>query len=123
MTEIKTAKVLKKKDPLMQNSRVEETQVSVVVYRSHIYSFFRTIYAFDHKEERIAIFQERMEAAGVTCKVARCMDFLRVKTDSQTYKDVQYVVVDPSCSGSGQMQFEFLYCFRYHTMCVWGSLC
>lgn len=39
MTEIKTAKVLKKKDPLMQNSRVEETQVSVVVYRSHIYSF------------------------------------------------------------------------------------
>lgn len=109
----------------MQNSRVEETQVSVVVYRSHIYSFcsyFRTIYAFDHKEERIAIFQERMEAAGVTCKVARCMDFLRVKTDSQTYKDVQYVVVDPSCSGSGQMQFEFFYCLDT-VRCVFGALC
>ncbi|XP_062614692.1 28S rRNA (cytosine-C(5))-methyltransferase-like [Saccostrea cucullata] len=60
-----------------------------------------TIYAFEHKAERIAIFQERMEAAGVTCKVARCMDFLRVKTDSPAYKDVEYVMVDPSCSGSG----------------------
>ncbi|XP_061193726.1 28S rRNA (cytosine-C(5))-methyltransferase-like [Saccostrea echinata] len=60
-----------------------------------------TIYAFEHKAERIAIFQDRMEAAGVTCKVARCMDFLRVKTDSQAYKDVKYIMVDPSCSGSG----------------------
>lgn len=60
-----------------------------------------TIYAFDHKEDRIEVLQERMEGAGVSCKVARCVDFLRVKTDSQTYKDVQYVMVDPSCSGSG----------------------
>lgn len=60
-----------------------------------------TIYAFDHKEDRIEILQDRMEEAGVSCKVARCMDFLRVKTDSQTYRDVEYVMVDPSCSGSG----------------------
>lgn len=60
-----------------------------------------TIYAFDHKEDRIEVLQERMEGAGVSCKVARCMDFLRVKTDSQTYRDVEYVMVDPSCSGSG----------------------
>lgn len=64
--------------------------------------YFSTIYAFDHKEDRIEILQDRMEEAGVSCKVARCMDFLRVKTDSQTYRDVEYVMVDPSCSGSGQ---------------------
>ncbi|XP_061193692.1 28S rRNA (cytosine-C(5))-methyltransferase-like [Saccostrea echinata] len=60
-----------------------------------------TIYAFEHKAERIAIFQNCVEAAGVMCKVAPCMDFLRVKTDSQAYKDVEFVMVDPSCSGSG----------------------
>ncbi|CAG2244307.1 NSUN5 [Mytilus edulis] len=55
----------------------------------------------DKMEGRMATLQELTSLAGVTCVTTRCQDFLRVNPDDEKYQDVEYILVDPSCSGSG----------------------
>uniref|UniRef100_A0A673K0B1 SAM-dependent MTase RsmB/NOP-type domain-containing protein n=1 Tax=Sinocyclocheilus rhinocerous TaxID=307959 RepID=A0A673K0B1_9TELE len=39
--------------------------------------------------------------AGVTCHQLANQDFLKVDPQSSEYKEVENVLLDPSCSGSG----------------------
>ncbi|XP_076086072.1 28S rRNA (cytosine-C(5))-methyltransferase-like isoform X2 [Mytilus galloprovincialis] len=71
---------------------------------SHVASLMKnkgTIFAFDKDGRRMATLQELTSLAGVTCVTTRCQDFLRVNPDDEKYQDVEYILVDPSCSGSG----------------------
>ncbi|XP_052082210.1 putative methyltransferase NSUN5C isoform X2 [Mytilus californianus] len=71
---------------------------------SHVASLMKNqgkIFAFDKDGRRMATLQKLTSVAGVTCVITRCQDFLRVNPDDEKYKDVEYILVDPSCSGSG----------------------
>lgn len=41
--------------------------------------------------------------AGVSCCEVAEKDFLTVSPSDQRYGQVQYILLDPSCSGSGEM--------------------
>lgn len=41
--------------------------------------------------------------AGVSCCELAEKDFLTVSPSDQRYSQVQYILLDPSCSGSGEM--------------------
>jgi putative methyltransferase len=57
------------------------------------------IFAFERDFKRFKVLEKMLEKAGVENTVAKNMDFLQV--NPQEYKDVQYILLDPSCSGSG----------------------
>ncbi|XP_029012317.1 probable 28S rRNA (cytosine-C(5))-methyltransferase [Betta splendens] len=61
------------------------------------------LFAFDLDAKRLATMSTLLLRAGVTChQLAHC-DFLKVDPDSPQYKDVEYILLDPSCSGSGMV--------------------
>ena len=43
-----------------------------------------------------------VECAGATCVETANRDFLRVNPSDPKYASVEYIIVDPSCSGSGK---------------------
>lgn len=43
-----------------------------------------------------------VKKAGVTCATLCNEDFLAVDPTDPCYRDVEYILVDPSCSGSGK---------------------
>jgi len=43
-----------------------------------------------------------LKKTGTDCVSATHKDFLRVSPRDPKYKDVKYILVDPSCSGSGE---------------------
>ena len=57
-----------------------------------------------------------LSSAKVTCSEVKVMDFLKVKVTDQLYKNVKYAIVDPSCSGSGMVLTEVLYCLVMNFM-------
>eukprot|EP01038_Epipyxis_sp_PR26KG_P007610 gene7610-10361_t len=60
------------------------------------------IYAFDKNPNRAKLLKSRMAQSGATSIVdVSQLDFLTVDIASNTYIDVQSILVDPSCSGSG----------------------
>ena len=59
------------------------------------------MYAFDRDPKRLATLENMIQRAGASCVSARCQDFLTVNPEDSRYRDVEYVLVDPSCSGSG----------------------
>ena len=77
------------------DSKIDLFEVNLFIY------IFRKIIAFDKDGRRLAILQDLTKTAGVTCVTTRCQDFLRVNPDDSTFHDVEYMLVDPSCSGSG----------------------
>ncbi|XP_033763662.1 probable 28S rRNA (cytosine-C(5))-methyltransferase isoform X2 [Pecten maximus] len=71
---------------------------------SHVASLINnngTVFAFDKDGRRMATLQGLMRKVGVTCVVPDCLDFLKVDPHNDSFKDVEYMLVDPSCSGSG----------------------
>ncbi len=60
-----------------------------------------TLFAFDLDAKRLATMSTLLLRAGVTCQKLANQDFLKVDPDSPQYKDVEYILLDPSCSGSG----------------------
>ncbi|XP_024149905.1 probable 28S rRNA (cytosine-C(5))-methyltransferase [Oryzias melastigma] len=61
------------------------------------------LFAFDLDAKRLATMSTLLLRAGVTCQQLANQDFLKVNPDSPQYKDVEYVLLDPSCSGSGMV--------------------
>ena len=59
------------------------------------------IFAFDINQKRLNEMKKNLKLWGATCVDAMCCDFLKVKPAD--YKDVEYILVDPSCSGSGMV--------------------
>lgn len=61
------------------------------------------LFAFDLDAKRLATMSTLLLRAGVTCQQLANQDFLKVDPDSPQYKDVEYILLDPSCSGSGMV--------------------
>ncbi|KAM6928846.1 28S rRNA (cytosine-C(5))-methyltransferase [Lycodopsis pacificus] len=61
------------------------------------------LFAFDLDAKRLATMATLLLRAGVTCQQLANQDFLKVDPDSPQFKDVEYVLLDPSCSGSGMV--------------------
>ncbi|XP_029292348.1 28S rRNA (cytosine-C(5))-methyltransferase [Cottoperca gobio] len=61
------------------------------------------LFAFDLDAKRLATMATLLLRAGVTCQHLANQDFLKVDPDSPQFKDVEYILLDPSCSGSGMV--------------------
>ena len=61
------------------------------------------IFAFDQDAKRLASMATLLARAGVSCCELAEQDFLAVSPSDQRYCQVQYILLDPSCSGSGEM--------------------
>ncbi|TTK47657.1 putative 28S rRNA (cytosine-C(5))-methyltransferase [Bagarius yarrelli] len=61
------------------------------------------LFAFDLDTKRLSTMSTLLLRAGVTCHHLANEDFLKVDPLSQAYKDVEHILLDPSCSGSGMV--------------------
>ncbi|XP_067382144.1 probable 28S rRNA (cytosine-C(5))-methyltransferase isoform X1 [Channa argus] len=61
------------------------------------------LFAFDLDAKRLATMSTLLLRAGVTCHKLAHQDFLTIDPDSPQYKDVENILLDPSCSGSGMV--------------------
>lgn len=61
------------------------------------------LFAFDLDAKRLATMSTLLLRAGITCQQLANQDFLTVDPGDPRYKDVEYVLLDPSCSGSGEL--------------------
>ncbi|XP_050411585.1 28S rRNA (cytosine-C(5))-methyltransferase [Patella vulgata] len=59
------------------------------------------ILAFDLSKERLATLQEFINKGEVTNTTVRCADFMTIDPTIKGCESVEYILVDPSCSGSG----------------------
>lgn len=64
--------------------------------------FPRKIFAFDLDAKRLASMATLLAQTGVSCCQLAEEDFLTVSPSDQRYRQVQYILLDPSCSGSGE---------------------
>lgn len=69
--------------------------------------FPRKIFAFDLDAKRVASMATLLARAGVSCCELAEKDFLAVSPSDQRYCQVQYILLDPSCSGSGEMWIKW----------------
>lgn len=68
--------------------------------------FSSKIFAFDLDAGRLASMATLLARAGVSCCELAEEDFLAISPSDQRYRQVQYILLDPSCSGSGEMGTE-----------------
>ncbi|XP_058498895.1 probable 28S rRNA (cytosine-C(5))-methyltransferase [Solea solea] len=61
------------------------------------------LFAFDLDPKRLATMSTLLLRAGVTIQQLANQDFLKVEPDNVQYKDVEFILLDPSCSGSGMV--------------------
>ncbi|XP_003979035.2 28S rRNA (cytosine-C(5))-methyltransferase [Takifugu rubripes] len=61
------------------------------------------LFAFDLDAKRLTTMSTLLLRAGVTCQQLANQDFLKVDPEDPQYKDVEYMLLDPSCSGSGMV--------------------
>ena len=52
-------------------------------------------------KKRLKIMDKVLKQAGTTCVKTYHQDFLSVEPDNPSYSQIKYIIVDPSCSGSG----------------------
>lgn len=64
-------------------------------------SAFSQIFAFDVDTKRLATMNTMLMRAGVTGFQLAQQDFLTVDPRDPKYSKVIYILLDPSCSGSG----------------------
>lgn len=77
---------------------------------SHLAAIMRNkgkLFAFDLDAKRLATMSTLLLRAGITCQQLANQDFLKVDPESPQYRDVEYVLLDPSCSGSGRSKPSF----------------
>jgi len=63
---------------------------------------FSKIFAFDRDESRMSTMRSLLKKTAADCVSATHKDFRRVDPRDPKYKNVEYILVDPSCSGSGK---------------------
>ncbi|XP_068715153.1 28S rRNA (cytosine-C(5))-methyltransferase-like [Montipora foliosa] len=71
---------------------------------SHVASIMSNkgkIFGFDTDKKRLSVMEKLMKTAGVDCVTTTNCNFLEVDPFDEKYSKVEYIVVDPSCSGSG----------------------
>ncbi|XP_074869793.1 28S rRNA (cytosine-C(5))-methyltransferase isoform X2 [Carettochelys insculpta] len=61
------------------------------------------IFAFDLDPKRLATMSTMLVRAGVTCCELASEDFLAVDPTDPKFSNVSYILLDPSCSGSGMV--------------------
>ncbi|XP_036393159.1 probable 28S rRNA (cytosine-C(5))-methyltransferase [Megalops cyprinoides] len=61
------------------------------------------LFAFDLDAKRLSTMSTLLLRAGVTCQQLANQDFLKVNPESPEYSQVEYILLDPSCSGSGMV--------------------
>ncbi|KAM4820718.1 28S rRNA (cytosine-C(5))-methyltransferase [Thomomys bottae] len=61
------------------------------------------IFAFDQDAKRLASMATLLARAGVSCCELAERDFLAVAPSDPRFEQVQYILLDPSCSGSGMV--------------------
>ncbi|XP_054637629.1 probable 28S rRNA (cytosine-C(5))-methyltransferase isoform X2 [Dunckerocampus dactyliophorus] len=61
------------------------------------------LFAFDMDAKRLATMSTLLLRAGVTCQQLAHQDFLKVDPHAKIYEGVEYILLDPSCSGSGMV--------------------
>lgn len=61
------------------------------------------VYAVDLDTKRLKTLEDLMQKIGVTCVETINKDILQI--NNIHCKDVEYILVDPSCSGSGTSEF------------------
>uniref|UniRef100_UPI00358FC8ED 28S rRNA (cytosine-C(5))-methyltransferase isoform X1 n=2 Tax=Myxine glutinosa TaxID=7769 RepID=UPI00358FC8ED len=61
------------------------------------------IFAVDRDEARLATASTQLLRAGVTCHVLLHTDFLQLDPHDPRFRDVRFLLLDPSCSGSGML--------------------
>jgi putative methyltransferase len=66
------------------------------------------VFAFDKNAKRLSTLKKLVSKAGATCVYAECKDFLSVKPYDDMYRNVEYILVDPSCSGSGKLLIIYI---------------
>jgi len=59
------------------------------------------VFAFDLNPRRLKLMKARLKQARAVNVEARMADFLKVSTDDPAYARVEFILLDPSCSGSG----------------------
>ena len=72
------------------------------IFKTKWFFFSRKIFAFDKSPERLKTLKRMVATAGASCVTPTCCDFLRVDPQDSRYRNVEYILVDPSCSGSGK---------------------
>ena len=60
-----------------------------------------TIYAFDMDKKRLETLERLTERAGCTNIIPTNGSFLEINPKDGKFRDVEYILLDPSCSGSG----------------------
>lgn len=66
------------------------------------------LFAFDLDAKRLSTMSTLLLRAGVLCHQLANQDFLKVDPGNAQYKDVEYILLDPSCSGSGTVRQLFV---------------
>ncbi|XP_061841532.2 28S rRNA (cytosine-C(5))-methyltransferase isoform X1 [Nerophis lumbriciformis] len=61
------------------------------------------LFAFDLDAKRLSTMATLLLRAGVTCQHLAHQDFLQVDSQADIYREVDYILLDPSCSGSGMV--------------------
>ncbi|XP_066551524.1 28S rRNA (cytosine-C(5))-methyltransferase isoform X2 [Amia ocellicauda] len=61
------------------------------------------LFAFDLDAKRLSTMSTLLLRAGVTCHQLAHQDFLTVDPQDPRYSQVEYILLDPSCSGSGML--------------------
>ncbi|XP_020796475.2 probable 28S rRNA (cytosine-C(5))-methyltransferase isoform X2 [Boleophthalmus pectinirostris] len=59
--------------------------------------------ALDLDPKRLSTMSTLLLRAGATCQTLQHQDFLKVDPQSPEYSEVEYILLDPSCSGSGMV--------------------
>lgn len=59
------------------------------------------IFAFDKDAERLKILEKFVQKSGTEIVESFCKDFLTTNPNDPKFQQVEYILVDPSCSGSG----------------------
>ena len=71
---------------------------------SHLASIMKnkgTVYAFDLDEGRLKLMKSLLSKTSATCVQPLHQDFLKAHHDHPVYSEVEYILLDPSCSGNG----------------------
>jgi len=74
--------------------------VNLILVRNVL--LFSKIFAFDRDASRLSTMQSLLKKTGVNCVSVTHQDFRRIDPRDPKYKDVEYILVDPTCSGSGK---------------------